>query len=139
MGCAGLRELFQVPELTPGSNDLEVLQGTWKQVAFDIDGSPLAYDVVGILTTFTGTRFVVHASSGAILLYGSFRLDASADPKEVDWIDDCGPDAGKVLPAIYRWEGERFVFVAADAGMPRPASFESGPGLTRRVFIRGSK
>ena len=135
MGVAGLRELFQVPEL----NDLEALQGTWKQVAFEVDGNPLAYDADGILTTFTGTRFVVHAAPGQILLFGSFRLDEAADPKEVDWIDDCGPDAGKVLPAIYRLEGDRLVFVAADEGMPRPTAFEFGPGLARRVFVRCPK
>jgi uncharacterized protein (TIGR03067 family) len=116
--------------------DLEALQGTWKQIAFDVDGSLLAYDAVGITCTFTGTRFVVHASLGEILLYGSFRLNPSADPKEVDWIDDCGPDAGKVLPAVYRLDGGRFVFVAADEGKPRPLNFEAGPGLSRRVFVR---
>jgi uncharacterized protein (TIGR03067 family) len=139
VGVAGLCELFQVPELTSGPNDLEVLQGRWKQVAFDVDGSLLAYDAAGILCTFTGTRFVVHAPSGDILLFGSFRLDASADPKAVDWIDDCGPDAGKVLPAIYRFEENRFVFVAADEGMPRPRTFEAGPGLSRRIFVRCPK
>jgi uncharacterized protein (TIGR03067 family) len=117
-------------------NDLEALQGNWKQVAFDVDGSLLAYDAVGIICTFTGTRFVVHDQSGQILLYGSFRLDASTDPRRVDWIDDCGPDAGKVLPAIYRLADDRLVFVAAHEGMPRPATFEAGPGLSRRVFVR---
>jgi uncharacterized protein (TIGR03067 family) len=117
-------------------NDLEALQGTWKQVAFEVDGNLLAYDAVGTICTFTGTRFVVHARSGEILLYGSFRLDESVDPKTVDWIDDCGPDAGKVLPAIYRLEEDRFIFVAADEDMPRPVTLEAGPGLSRRVFVR---
>jgi uncharacterized protein (TIGR03067 family) len=120
-------------------NDLEALQGTWKQTAFTVFGSLLAYDAVGTSCTFTGTRFVVHASSGEILLYGKFRLDASANPKQVDWIDDCGSDAGKVLPAIYLLEEDRLVFVAAGEGMPRPATFDAGPGLARRVFVRAAR
>ncbi|WP_217638751.1 hypothetical protein [Frateuria terrea] len=39
-----------------------------------------------------------------------------ASPGAITWIDAIGPDAGKRLPASYRLEGDRFVFIAADEG-----------------------
>jgi hypothetical protein len=51
-------------------------------------------------------------------------------------MDAIGPDAGERLPAIYRLEGDRFIFVAADAGMPRPCAFRTEQGQTMRMFIR---
>ena len=47
-----------------------------------------------------------------------------------------GDDAGKPLPASYRLDGDEFVFIAADEGMPRPTVFSTGPGQTMRSFVR---
>ncbi len=63
-----------------------------------------------------------------------FTLDASTDPKSINWIDSMGDDAGKTLPAIYMLEGDRFVFVAGNEGEPRPTVFETVPGQTLRAF-----
>jgi uncharacterized protein (TIGR03067 family) len=115
----------------PSQRDLEALQGQWEQVSLEVDGvtnPPDDLSPPGGVTAFSGNRFTVHAVNGQLLLEGTFTLDASASPKRVDWIDAIGPDAGKPLPAIYLLEGDRFVFVAADARAPRPAEFRSGPG-----------
>ena len=49
-----------------------------------------------------------------------------------------GPDAGKILPAIYKLDGDHFVFIAGDEGAPRPTEFRTGPGQTMRSFVRRS-
>jgi uncharacterized protein (TIGR03067 family) len=119
--------------------DLEALQGCWKQVALQADGFDRPYDdlsPVGGTTVFIGDRFIVRAADGGHLLEGRFRLEASTTPKQVDWIDAVGPDAGKVLPAIYKLEDDRFVFVAGDAGAPRPTQFCTGSGQVMRTFLR---
>ncbi|HEX7342380.1 MAG TPA: hypothetical protein VF269_08925 [Rhodanobacteraceae bacterium] len=36
----------------------------------------------------------------------------------------------------YRIEGDRFEFIAADPGLPRPRKFKTGPGQTLRRFVR---
>ena len=119
--------------------DLELLQGAWLQMDFEVSGvsnPPDEYGALGAVTTFRKNHFEVRTIEGLLLLEGSFELDPLASPKAVDWIDAIGSDAGKRLPAIYRLEGEKFVFVAADEGAPRPNVFRTGPGQTMRTFIR---
>lgn len=121
------------------AHDLAALQGTWRQVAFEANGVADAPDATGApdaLTIISGTRFAVRTPQGELLLEGRFTLDASVTPKAITWIDAIGPDAGRPLPASYRLEGDRFVFIAADAGAPRPTDFRTVPGLTLRRFVR---
>jgi uncharacterized protein (TIGR03067 family) len=119
--------------------DLAALQGVWEQVAYEADGMVDAPDETGApgaLTTFEGHHFAVHTREGEMLLEGSFILDASATPKAITWIDAIGADAGKHLPASYVLDGDRFIFIAADEGCPRPTTFRTTPGLVMRAFIR---
>lgn len=125
----------------PSQEDLARLQGIWEQVAHEADGiadPPDEHGAPGAITTFTGQRFVVTTVEGAILLEGSFTLDASMTPKAITWVDAIGADAGKQLPAIYILDGDHFVFIAADEGCPRPTVFRTSPGQTMRSFIRRS-
>jgi uncharacterized protein (TIGR03067 family) len=120
-------------------SDLAALQGSWEQVDFEENGisnPPDDYGALGTLTTFHHNHFSVHAVDGTLLLEGRFELDASTVPKTVDWIDAIGPDAGKRLLAIYRLEGDHFVFIAADEGSPRPTEFRTSAGQTMRTFVR---
>lgn len=119
--------------------DLAALQGLWEQVALEVDGISNPPDDLsprGVLTEFNGNHFAVHTPEGELLLEGIFTLDASTSPKTINWVDSMGPDSGKQLPAIYELEGDDFIFIAADAGAPRPSVFRTGPGQTMRSFVR---
>lgn len=121
------------------ASDLAALQGRWEQVGFEENGVPDPPDdhgAPGALTSICGNHFEVRTAEGELLLEGEFMLDASTTPKSITWVDSIGADAGKHLPAIYRLEGDRFAFVAADAGMPRPQTFRTRMGLTMRSFLR---
>jgi uncharacterized protein (TIGR03067 family) len=121
------------------ARDLAILQGAWEQVGLEEDGvvdPPDAHGTPGALTLIAGNRFVVRTIDGVVLLEGSFELDASASPKAITWIDAIGPDRGKRLPAIYTFEGDRFVFIAGNEGTPRPTVFHTVPGQTMRSFVR---
>jgi uncharacterized protein (TIGR03067 family) len=123
----------------PTARDLATLQDIWEQVAIEENGMADAPDSSGALgawTTIQGNHFAVHARSGERLLEGRFLLDAATAPRSITWIDAIGPDAGKHLPASYRLDGDRFVFIAADEGMPRPVEFRSAPGQAMRTFVR---
>jgi len=118
--------------------DIDSIQGSWRQVAFEADGLPNAvdeYSDAGV-TVFSGNDFTVYSSDGSVMLRGVFTLNEQSDPKAVDWIDAMGPDAGKVLPGIYELDGDRFVFVAGESGGPRPTRFATRPGETMRSFSR---
>jgi uncharacterized protein (TIGR03067 family) len=47
-------------------------------------------------------------------------------------------DPGNTFLAIYKLEGDRLTFCAADAGQERPTEFRSGPGHDLRVSLRES-
>jgi uncharacterized protein (TIGR03067 family) len=127
--------------ITPNS-DLAALQGAWLQADFEENGVSNPPDELGAtsgaVTIIRQNDFEVRSVEGALLLEGTFELYPRSLPKAVDWLDSSGPDAGKRLLAIYKLEGDRFVFIAAHPGMPRPAVFRTGPGQTMRTFIRGS-
>jgi len=116
--------------------DLDAIQGVWKQVAVSGGGDGDEFGGPGIQAIVSGNRFDVRAQDGALLLEGSFKLDSSKLPRQIDWTDDIGADAGKTLPAIYTLDADRFVFVAADPGAPRPTAFRAGPGQVMRSFVR---
>ncbi len=119
--------------------DFQALQGTWEQTSLEDSGvlNPVdAHSAPGALTTITGDRFEVTTINAEVLLAGRFFLDSSTVPKSITWVDAIGEDAGKLLPASYRLEGDEFVFIAADEHMPRPIIFSTGPGQTMRTFVR---
>ena len=121
------------------SLDMAALQGSWRQVALEVDGISNPADDLsppGMVTTFRDNHFAVRTAEGALLLEGSFTLDAAVAPKAITWTDSMGPDCGKQLPAIYRLDADSFTFIAADPGAPRPTAFCTGPGQTMRSFVR---
>jgi len=120
-------------------SDLAALQGSWKQTDLQADGvsnPPDETSTPDAITTFNENRFFVRSLDGALLLHGTFELAESTNPKSVNWMDATGPDTGKILPAIYRLEGDLFVFVAADRGSPRPTAFRTVSGQAMRSFKR---
>lgn len=122
-------------------SDYQALQGAWQQVSLEDSGvlnPPDAQSAPGAITTLTDDHFEVLTVDGKRLLAGRFFLDSTTHPKSITWIDAMGDDAGKLLPASYRLEGDEFVFIAADEGMPRPCVFSTGPGQTMRTFVRRS-
>ena len=124
---------------TPPDPDFTALQGDWEQVSLEDSGvhnPPDAHSAPGAITTICGDLFEVQTVNGDVLLAGRFSLDSSTTPKRITWVDSMGDDAGKALPAIYRLEGDDFVFIAADEGMPCPTVFRTGPGQTMRTFVR---
>ena len=111
----------------------------WEQVDLEADGisnPPDELSPPGAITIISDNNFAVRTTEGAMLLEGTFTLDASVTPKMINWIDSIGPDLGKQLPAIYKLEGDLFIFVAADEGAPRPTTFRTGVGQIMRTFVR---
>ena len=120
------------------TNDLEEIQGTWKQIAYERDGVTEPLDEQGWepRVTFSGNTFVVTLADGSVPIKGTFKLDSTQEPKSMDLTDTFGADAGKTFLAIYLLHGDRMVFCAADEGQDRPTSFETMPGQVLRVNQR---
>lgn len=120
------------------TNDLEKIQGAWKQIAYERDGVKEPLDELGWepRVTFSGNTFVVTLADGSVPIKGTFKLNPTQDPKFMDLTDTFGADAGKTFLAIYLLNGDRLVFCAADEGQDRPLSFETKPGHVLRVNQR---
>ena len=120
------------------AEEMEKLQGTWRQIAHERDGVADPPEERGWepRVTFTGDTFVVTLADGTTAIKGTFKLDPTQEPKAVDWTDTFGPDAGKTFLAIYSLDGDRLVFCAAAEGQERPTEFRAGPGLDVSVFHR---
>ena len=129
----------QKPNPEKTMDDLQHLQGNWKQIRFEENGvidPPDIHGGHGAITTIDGETFAVHRTDGELLLAGRFILDQTTTPRSITWIDSMGNDAGKSLPASYELDGDSFLFIAGDEGAPRPVEFVTSPGLTLRGFIR---
>ena len=120
------------------SEEMERLQGTWKQIGYERDGVREPLDDLGSdpRSTFVGDTFFVTLADGSIPIQGTYKIDPTRNPKTVDWTDTTGDDAGKTLLAIYRLEGDLFTFCAASPGLERPTEFRTRPGQVLRVSRR---
>ena len=120
------------------SEEMEKLQGTWKQIGYERDGVTEPLHELGWepRSTFVGDTFFVTLADGSIPIKGTYKIDPTRNPKTVDWTDTIGEDAGKTLLAIYRLEEDRFTFCAAYPGLERPTEFRTRPGQVLRVSQR---
>src|SRR5262245_28765157 len=119
-------------------NDMEKIQGTWKQIAYERDGVKEPLDEQGWepRVTFSGNTFVVTLADGSIHIKGTYTLDPNRQPKAIDLTDTFGADAGKTFLAIYSLNGDQLVFCAAGAGLDRPTELKTKPGQVLRVNQR---
>ena len=120
-------------------SELARFQGTWKQIAYERDGvTEPRDDEEGWQprTTFVGNTFVVTIADGSTPIKGTFAFDPTAEPKTIDYTDTHGADAGKTFLAIYRFEGDRFIFCAAGSAQKRPEAFKTRQGEVLRVHVR---
>jgi len=118
--------------------ELEKLQGTWKQTRYEKDGMKDPIDEKGWepTTIFLGNTFTVKLADGSIPIKGTVRLNPFKEPKELEYTDTFGEDAGKAFPGIYSLKGDQFIFCVSDPGQERPREFTTGPGQVLRVSQR---
>jgi uncharacterized protein (TIGR03067 family) len=120
--------------------DLVKLQGIWRTVAVEVDGSPVAswlFDNARLV--ITGDRFTLRnpLPDAEQRMEGVLRLDASKIPKQLKLT----LDGGQILEEIYELEGNtlRVCYPIKDGN--RPTSFNTSPqsGLSLVVYERESR
>ena len=118
--------------------EYEKFSGLWVQVSCNSDGveNPVENYGASPSVEFKNNKFVVSSDSGKIVIEGLFSVNPHTAPKEIDWVDTFGEDAGKKFPAIYEISEDRLAFCAANEGMKRPKIFEKKIGHTLRFFKR---
>ena len=108
-----------------GMKEQEAVQGDWVLVSGERDGIVFPEsDVEGTKRTFTGDKFLVTKQSERVAS-GTFRLDPSKQPKEVNVKLD---GADKPVQGIYALEGETLKICYGLPGVERPKEFGTKVG-----------
>jgi uncharacterized protein (TIGR03067 family) len=109
------------------ASEIETMQGSWKRLLGIRDGVPMTGAQLDAKITIQGNRYTL--TEGGVTTSGTFQLNESANPKEVDLMPEDGADQGKTLHGIYEIRaGNRHRLCLAPAGAPRPTRFESKAG-----------
>lgn len=114
------------------------LQGAWTAVAAQRNGAA-ADDLVGHRLEFAHEQFRI-SQAGKTLYGGSYTIDPSVAPVQIDFRHDEGEVQGKRWAGIYRIEGNTLTICdnAANLAAPRPKDFAapSGSGYVCLTFRR---
>ncbi|NCY02140.1 MAG: TIGR03067 domain-containing protein [Planctomycetia bacterium] len=126
-------------EAGDADSDRLLIEGAWRVVSIEVDGTVNESDDVRRITTRNGrdgawTLFV----DGVELAAGTSAIDASATPKTIDLEFTSGPNAGRTSYGIYEATRSSRRICYAEAGRARPGAFstEAGSGRTLVVFER---
>jgi uncharacterized protein (TIGR03067 family) len=114
--------------------EIEELNGTWLLV--ETDGRALTNE--GPLRTVVRRAGHFRVRRGHdIMLQGSFRIDWTQEPKQIDLIPITGRDRGKTYLGIYILDEDIYKECFAEVGQPRPKELQFQPGISRlRVYKR---
>ena len=117
------------------TDDLTVLQGSWRIIAGERNGSPIPpseYDQCQI--RIVGDRGIV--TQGTESMTVAMSLDSRITPKQIDSTYLSGPQEGKTLPGIYELEPDGFRMCRViEEGVLRPSSFETWPDSGRLMVV----
>lgn len=108
----------------PPEGDLAKLQGQWKTLIGPEKNVPLLVTIKGkaitaVLKPPTGEDFTLH---------GELKLDETANPKTVDWINFKSPNGDETQSnfGLYKFEGEKWIVCNGGPGKPRPTEMKAG-------------
>jgi len=107
--------------------DLMALEGTWEVKSMLRDGKEVKVPD-GSRLTLTGTKYVIKAGSTNIET-GTFTIDPTRSPKQLDVTPADGPDKGKQVPGIYELKGDGMTAAGVDPGKERPVDFSGKVGV----------
>ena len=137
--------LVFAPRLVLGqvdASELKKFQGTWKMVSGEMDGQKLKDEhVKRSKVVFTGDKaklFMPHQCKDTMNAVTT-KLDPSKDLKIINWVRANGPNAGKTMPAIYKFEGSDTLHICFDpmmATVPEKFGTNVGSGHIWHTFKR---
>ena len=123
----------------PGQ-DAGPIQGAWTVVSAERDAKATT-EVEGHRLTFSGDTFTIQ-HDGHALYRGTYSVDASRKPAQIDFLHGNGTLKGKNWKGIYRLDGDglRICDNAPDMAKPRPTQFstKSASGYICVVFKRAT-
>src|SRR6476620_4647077 len=108
-----------------GKDDLQNLQGSWLTVSLVSEGKTVVDENLppkpGPVTklVYEGNQWKVQVGDKTVAT-GTWKIDSTKIPKEIDILDESGLINEKTKRAIYELEGDTFKYCIGQAGKPRP-------------------
>lgn len=124
----------------PGKGDLEKLQGTWLTVSLVSEGKTVMDEnqppKPGPVTkvVYEGNQWKVKVGEKTVAA-GTWKIDSTRIPKEIDIMDESGTINDKTKLAIYELEGDTFKYCIGLAGKPRPTEFSAREGSGNALIV----
>jgi uncharacterized protein (TIGR03067 family) len=112
--------LLECAPAAVADDELDKLQGKWTVESFEFNGMPVE-QMLGAVREFAGDKYTLAPQSGDSYS-GTFKLDASQSPKQIDLVL---PD--RTLKGIYELDGATLKIAYALAGDARPTELASKP------------
>src|SRR5262245_1637748 len=119
--------------------DKDKLQGTWNALSGESSGKEQKEATEHSLI-FEGDKFSVKKGD-KVMVKGTFKVDASKKPKEIDMEIADGPDdvKGKKAQGIYKLEGDELTWCVDEPGSgDRPKEFATKEG-TKSMLVKLKK
>jgi uncharacterized protein (TIGR03067 family) len=103
------------------------MNGTWVIGSSEANGSAIpAEDSENLTVTIKGEKYSV--TKDGQIDRGTFSIDITKSPKQMDIRPETGPGEGRMLPAIYEFNGETLrICYGTQDGAERPTSFKTAP------------
>jgi uncharacterized protein (TIGR03067 family) len=122
--------------------DVAKFQGTWQLVSGERDGKKFTEEEIKqSKLIIKGDTSRIPKGNVGTNQEGTFALDASKKPKEIDSTTGTGPDKGKVWIGIYEVDADMLKVCFAPPGKERPKEFatKTGSGYILQVWKREKK
>jgi uncharacterized protein (TIGR03067 family) len=119
-------KMLSAPAQSKGS-EIERMTGTWVIGLSEANGTAIpAEDSDGLTVKIAGGKYSV--TKDGQIDRGTFSIDVTKSPKQMDIRPETGPGEGKLIPAIYEFNGDTLrVCYGTQDGADRPTSFKTAP------------
>lgn len=115
------------------ADETKKLQGVWEIASGEVNGGPMPPDdTAGVTLTIAGDKYTV--VKGDFNDHGSFSVDGSKTPKQMDVRPETGSGAGRTMLAIYEAGPDSFRVCYATEGSERPKAFTTEADSGRVVI-----
>jgi uncharacterized protein (TIGR03067 family) len=102
-------------------------EGTWKFASIEAEGAKMpAAAFKDARLVIKGNRFTM--TMGDVSYKGTYKVDVSKSPKQIDVTFTEGPEKGKAALGIYELTADTYKVCIGTAGKPRPKAFVSKAG-----------
>lgn len=115
-----------------GAGDQSKFQGGWQRVSIMDDGKKVEGAEKGSVV-FSGSEYTLK-DGDTVKSKGTFKLDETKNPKEFDVMPGAGPNKGKTLKGIYKFEAGQLIYCIAGPDLDRPKEFASPAGSKLRLY-----